>query len=72
MPKQMFDGDVGDPEEDDPVLEAAWPHLQVVYDILLKLLQSPVLSIATLKPFFDTKFTDKVFFFITSNVISMR
>ena len=25
-----------DPEEDEPTLEAAWPHLQLVYELLLK------------------------------------
>ena len=25
-----------DPDEDDPILDAAWPHLQVVYELLLR------------------------------------
>ena len=25
-------GDAYDPEEDEPVLEVAWPHLQIVYE----------------------------------------
>ena len=25
-----------DPEEDEPTLEAAWPHLQLVYDFFLR------------------------------------
>ena len=29
-------GDDFDPEEDEPALEPAWPHLQVVYELLLR------------------------------------
>jgi serine/threonine-protein phosphatase 2A regulatory subunit B' len=30
-----------DPEEDEPTLEAAWPHLQLVYQLFLKCIESP-------------------------------
>ncbi len=30
-----------DPEEDEPTLEAAWPHLQLVYEFFLRCLESP-------------------------------
>ena len=30
-----------DPEEDEPTLEAAWPHLQLVYEFFLRFLESP-------------------------------
>lgn len=30
-----------DPEEDDPTLEASWPHLQLVYEFFLRFLESP-------------------------------
>eukprot|EP01137_Pigoraptor_chileana_P027824 Opistho-2@10889 len=33
-------GDAYDPEEDEPVLEAAWPHLQIVYEYFLRFLES--------------------------------
>lgn len=29
-----------DPEEDDPTLEASWPHLQLVYEFFLRFLES--------------------------------
>ncbi|XP_022648360.1 serine/threonine-protein phosphatase 2A 56 kDa regulatory subunit gamma isoform-like isoform X5 [Varroa jacobsoni] len=29
-----------DPEEDEPTLEAAWPHLQLVYELFLRFLES--------------------------------
>lgn len=34
-------GEPYDPEEDDPVLEAAWPHIQIVYEALLRFVESP-------------------------------
>lgn len=30
-----------DPEEDEPNLEAAWPHMQMVYEVFLRFLESP-------------------------------
>ena len=34
LPPQVNpNGDAYDPEEDEPVLEAAWPHLQIVYEV---------------------------------------
>lgn len=34
-------GDAFDPEEDEPVLEAAWPHLQTVYEFFLRFIECP-------------------------------
>jgi serine/threonine-protein phosphatase 2A regulatory subunit B' len=33
-------GDAFDPEEDEPVLELAWPHLQIVYEFFLRFVES--------------------------------
>lgn len=42
-----------DPEEDEPTLEAAWPHLQLVYEFFLRLetfnIYSYILFMNTLK-----------------------
>uniref|UniRef100_A0A6S8EAE1 Serine/threonine protein phosphatase 2A regulatory subunit n=1 Tax=Aplanochytrium stocchinoi TaxID=215587 RepID=A0A6S8EAE1_9STRA len=38
-----------DPEEDDPVLETAWPHLQVVYEFLLRFVMSKEVPSKTAK-----------------------
>jgi serine/threonine-protein phosphatase 2A regulatory subunit B' len=53
-------GDVFDPEEDEPVMEAAWPHLQVVYEFFLRFIESPDLNVAAAKPYIDTKFVLQV------------
>ncbi|GBP74288.1 hypothetical protein EVAR_42867_1 [Eumeta japonica] len=45
-----------DPEEDEPTLEAAWPHLQLVYELFLRLLESPDFQPNVAKKFIDQKF----------------
>jgi len=45
-----------DPEEDEPNLEVAWPHLQLVYDFFLRFLESPDFQPNTAKRYIDQKF----------------
>ncbi|XP_031551005.1 serine/threonine-protein phosphatase 2A 56 kDa regulatory subunit epsilon isoform-like [Actinia tenebrosa] len=45
-----------DPEEDDPTLEASWPHLQLVYEFFLRFLESPEFQPSIAKKFIDQKF----------------
>ncbi|XP_022091041.1 serine/threonine-protein phosphatase 2A 56 kDa regulatory subunit epsilon isoform-like isoform X2 [Acanthaster planci] len=45
-----------DPEEDDPTLEASWPHLQIVYEFFLRFLESPEFQPTIAKKFIDQKF----------------
>ncbi|KAH9517629.1 Serine/threonine-protein phosphatase 2A 56 kDa regulatory subunit gamma isoform [Dermatophagoides farinae] len=45
-----------DPEEDEPTLEAAWPHLQHVYEFFLRFLESPDFQASIAKKYFDQKF----------------
>ncbi|KAJ3370865.1 Serine/threonine-protein phosphatase 2A 56 kDa regulatory subunit gamma isoform [Kappamyces sp. JEL0680] len=49
-------GDAFDPEEDEPVLENAWPHLQIVYEFLLRFIESPDFNTNTAKKYIDQKF----------------
>ncbi|KAI8969315.1 phosphatase 2A regulatory B subunit-domain-containing protein [Mycotypha africana] len=49
-------GDAFDPEEDEPVLEVAWPHLQTVYEFFLRFLESPEFNIVYAKKYIDHKF----------------
>ncbi|KAI8150297.1 phosphatase 2A regulatory B subunit-domain-containing protein [Fennellomyces sp. T-0311] len=49
-------GDAFDPEEDEPVLELAWPHLQIVYEFFLRFLESPEFNINYAKKHIDHKF----------------
>uniref|UniRef100_A0A8C4QPW0 Serine/threonine protein phosphatase 2A regulatory subunit n=1 Tax=Eptatretus burgeri TaxID=7764 RepID=A0A8C4QPW0_EPTBU len=45
-----------DPEEDEPTLEAAWPHLQLVYELFLRFLESPDFLPNIGKKYIDQKF----------------
>ncbi|XP_043911330.1 serine/threonine-protein phosphatase 2A 56 kDa regulatory subunit alpha isoform [Protopterus annectens] len=45
-----------DPEEDEPTLEAAWPHLQLVYEFFLRFLESPDFQPSSAKRYIDQKF----------------
>ena len=56
-------GDAFDPEEDEPVLENAWPHLQIVYEFLLRFIESPDFNSNTAKKFIDQKFVLQVIYF---------
>lgn len=49
-----------DPEEDEPTLEAAWPHLQLVYDFFLRFVESPDFQPSIAKKFVDQKFVLQV------------
>ncbi|KAI3730980.1 hypothetical protein L1987_62162 [Smallanthus sonchifolius] len=46
----------GDPEEDDMYLEPSWPHLQLVYELLLRYVVSPDTDTKVSKRFIDHSF----------------
>ncbi|XP_055387767.1 serine/threonine-protein phosphatase 2A 56 kDa regulatory subunit gamma isoform isoform X2 [Condylostylus longicornis] len=45
-----------DPEEDEPTLEASWPHLQFVYELFLRFLESPDFQPNVAKRYIDHHF----------------
>ena len=49
-------GDAFDPEEDEPVLEQAWPHLQIVYEFFLRFIECPEFNTNISKKFIDQHF----------------
>lgn len=49
-------GDAFDPEEDEPVLELAWPHLQIVYEFFLRFIENPDFSTNVGKKYIDQPF----------------
>jgi serine/threonine-protein phosphatase 2A regulatory subunit B' len=53
-------GDAFDPEEDEPVLELAWPHLQIVYEFFLRFVESPDFNTNVAKKFIDQHFVLQV------------
>ena len=53
-------GEAFDPEEDEPVLEAAWPHIQVVYEFFLRFIESQDFNTNVAKGFIDHGFVLQV------------
>lgn len=45
-----------DPEEDEPNLEASWPHMQLVYEVFLRFLESPDFQPNVVKKYIEQKF----------------
>ena len=45
-----------DPEEDEPTLESSWPHLQIVYELFLRFLESPDFQPNVAKRHIDSQF----------------
>ena len=45
-----------DPEEDEPVLEVSWPHLQVVYEFFLRFIVSSEVNAKVAKRYVDPSF----------------
>jgi serine/threonine-protein phosphatase 2A regulatory subunit B' len=52
-PEAMLAGEL---EEDEPRLEPAWPHLQLVYEILLRFITSPEVDPRIARRYIDQKF----------------
>ena len=53
-------GEAFDPEEDEPVLEVAWPHIQVVYEFFLRFIESQDFNTNIAKGFIDHGFVLQV------------
>lgn len=53
-------GDTFDPEEDEPVLEVAWPHIQVVYEFFLRFIESQDFNTNVAKAYIDHHFVLQV------------
>eukprot|EP01124_Arcella_intermedia_P005662 TRINITY_DN1334_c0_g1_i1.p1 TRINITY_DN1334_c0_g1~~TRINITY_DN1334_c0_g1_i1.p1 ORF type:complete len:670 (+),score=115.91 TRINITY_DN1334_c0_g1_i1:212-2011(+) len=49
-------GEGFDPEDDEPILEAAWPHVQIVYDFFLKFVESSEFDCNIAKQFLTRSF----------------
>lgn len=55
-PPMVNYGEAFDPEEDEPVFEVAWPHLQVVYEFFLRFIESPDFNTNIAKSYIDHHF----------------
>lgn len=59
-PPMTPQGEAFDPEEDEPVLEVAWPHIQVVYEFFLRFIESQDFNTNIAKGFIDHQFVLQV------------
>jgi serine/threonine-protein phosphatase 2A regulatory subunit B' len=50
-----------DPDEEQIMLEESWPHIQLVYEILLRLVICPQLGVKAAKEFLTTKLIRNLF-----------
>jgi hypothetical protein len=60
-------GEAFDPEEDEPVLEVAWPHIQVVYEFFLRFIESQDFNTNIAKAYIDHHFVLQVTLFHPSS-----
>nr|AFK43061.1 unknown [Lotus japonicus] len=59
LPSSNRDGEfveIGEPEEEEPVMEPAWPHLQFVYEFLFRVVASPEVDGKLAKKYIDHSF----------------
>lgn len=49
-----------DPEEDEPILEAAWPHIQLIYEFFIRLLESAEFNVTIAKQYLSKTFVLQV------------
>ncbi|KAG4962114.1 hypothetical protein GYH30_039028 [Glycine max] len=59
LPSSNHDGrlaDMGEPDEEETVLEPAWPHLQIVYEFLFRFVASPEMDAKLAKRYIDHSF----------------
>lgn len=53
-------GDIFDPDEDEPVSELAWPHMQSIYEFFLRFVESPDFHHQVAKQYIDHEFVLKI------------
>ncbi|KAI9281610.1 phosphatase 2A regulatory B subunit-domain-containing protein [Sporodiniella umbellata] len=53
---QVVLGEGYEPEEDEPALETAWPHLQLVYEVFLRFIESQDFNPQLARKYIDQKF----------------
>lgn len=53
-------GELFDPDEDEPVCEVAWPHMQIVYEFFLRFIESSEFSQNLAKRYIDHQFVQNL------------
>jgi len=58
--RSSIENEMFDPEEEEPTLEAAWPHLQIVYEFLLRYIVNEDTEAKVARKYIDTQFVLKL------------
>eukprot|EP01128_Nolandella_sp_AFSM9_P004687 TRINITY_DN2142_c0_g1_i1.p1 TRINITY_DN2142_c0_g1~~TRINITY_DN2142_c0_g1_i1.p1 ORF type:complete len:638 (+),score=168.28 TRINITY_DN2142_c0_g1_i1:38-1915(+) len=53
-------GEMFDPDDDEPILEAAWPHVQIIYEFFLRFVESPEFDSNVAKSYLTRKFVNNM------------
>ena len=65
-------GDIYDPDEDESINELAWPHMQLVYEVFLRFVESPDFNHQVAKQYIDQDFILKLLELFDSEDIRER
>ena len=65
-------GDIYDPDEDESINDLAWPHMQLVYEVFLRFIESPDFNQQVAKQFIDQNFILKLLELFDSEDIRER
>lgn len=55
-PSSNPQGEVYDPDEDEPINEVAWPHMSLVYEFFLRFIECPDFNHSNAKPYVNQNF----------------
>eukprot|EP01127_Copromyxa_protea_P018528 TRINITY_DN5853_c0_g1_i1.p1 TRINITY_DN5853_c0_g1~~TRINITY_DN5853_c0_g1_i1.p1 ORF type:complete len:638 (+),score=139.34 TRINITY_DN5853_c0_g1_i1:148-2061(+) len=59
-PRLNPSGDQYDPEDNEPILEVAWPHVQIVYEFFLRFVESGQFDAGVAKQYLGRKFVQQM------------
>ena len=59
-PRMNPSGAEYDPEEDEPILEAAWPHIQLIYELFLRFIESAEFNHSIAKQYVTKSFVSQL------------
>ncbi|KAI3703988.1 hypothetical protein L1987_74189 [Smallanthus sonchifolius] len=60
--------DVYDKEDDEPSMDPSWPHLQIVYEFLLRFVAAPETDAKLAKRYIDHSFVLRLLIFLTQKI----
>lgn len=59
-PRQNPTGEAFDPEDDEPVYDASWPHTHLVYELFIRLVESSSFNVNVARKYIDQSFVHRL------------